>query len=119
MRKLKRLSLARAAMTLLLAMLTATMAWAEDVNLTEDTDETEGTAARWYVNMPSGGGWYDHACKTLTLADDGITSFKVYDDGGKSGNYSDNCYSQLTITAPTGYLLSFSVASLNRISTTV
>ena len=108
MRKLKRLSLARAAMTLLLAMLTATTAWAEDVNLTEDTEETEGTAARWYVNMPSGGkSWYDKACKTLTLAD-AITSFKVYDDGGKSGNYSDNCYSQLTITAPTGYLLKLS-----------
>ena len=109
MRKLKRLSLARAAMTLLLVMLTTMTAWAEDVNLTEDTEETEGTAARWYVNMPSGGkSWYDKACKYLTLADDNITSFKVYDDGGKSGNYSDNCYSQLTITAPTGYILKLS-----------
>jgi len=109
MRKLKRIFLARTAMTLLLAMLTTIGAWAENVNLTEDTEEEVGTAARWYVNMPSGGkGWYDKACKTLTLADDNITSFKVYDDGGKSSNYSDNCYSQLTITAPTGYILKLS-----------
>ena len=108
MRKLKRLSLARAAMTLLLVMLTTMTAWADNVNLTEDTEEEVGTAARWYVNMPSGGGYWDYACKTLTLADASITSFKVYDDGGKSGNYSDNCYSQLTITAPTGYILKLS-----------
>ena len=63
MKQLMRLSLARAAMTqagaltrrtaavLLLAMLTAATAWADNVNLTEDTDEEVGTAARWYVNM--------------------------------------------------------------------
>ena len=33
---------------------------------------------------------------------DGITSFKVYDDGGLNGNYSDNCDSYTLLTAPDG-----------------
>lgn len=33
---------------------------------------------------------------------DGITSFKIYDDGGLNGNYSDNCDSYTLLTAPAG-----------------
>ena len=33
----------------------------------------------------------------------GVQSFKVHDDGGASGNYSNNCSGTLTLTAPTGY----------------
>ncbi len=117
MKKLKRKFLARAAMTLAsaltrrtaavlaLAMLTTATAWAEVVNLTEDTDETEGTAARWYVNMK---GSYNTSDNTLTLADVSITSFKVYDDGGKSGNYGGSHQDYLTITVPEGYRIQLS-----------
>jgi len=35
----------------------------------------------------------------------GITSFKLYDDGGAEGNYSKNCDGTLTLTAPTNCVL--------------
>ena len=92
----------RTATALVLALLTTAMAWADNVNLTEDTGEAEGTAARWFVNMPTTG------TNTLTLSDATVTSFKVYDDGGKSGNYSNSCKGYLTLTAPTGYVLQLS-----------
>ena len=85
--------------------MTAT-AWADDVNLTEDTDEEVGTAARWYVNMKRA--WSNTNDNTLTLADVSITSFKVYDDGGKSGNYGGNHKDYLTITVPEGYRIQLS-----------
>ena len=87
----------RASLMLLVMLLTASNAWAGVVNLTEDTDETAGTAARWYVNMPETGS------NSLTLADASITSFKVYDNGGKSGTYSNYCNGTLVINAPSGY----------------
>ena len=88
--------------TLLLAM-TATTAWADNVTLSEDSQIAAGTAGHWYVNMPSGSG-----TNMLTLSDATVTTFKVYDDGGASGNYSDNCSGTLTLTAPTGYVLQLS-----------
>ena len=110
--KTKRLFfLARAAMTLLLAVLTAATAWADAVNLSVDTDIDEGTAGHYYVNMPAKG------TNTLTLSDATVTTFKVYDDGGKggsentsnvSGNYSNDCNGTLTLTAPAGYVLHIS-----------
>ena len=117
MKRSKRLTIPRAAARMLpapthlrrlfvalvaLLTMTAQTAWAEDVTLTEDTDETEGTAARWYVNMPKTG------TNTLTLSDAAVTSFKVYDDGGKGNNYSDNCDGYLVITAPAGHVLQLS-----------
>ena len=33
---------------------------------------------------------------------EGITSFKIYDDGGPNGNYSNNCDSYMLLTAPEG-----------------
>jgi len=87
---------------MMLALLTTATAWADDVNLTEDTGETAGTAARWYVNMPATG------TNTLTLSDATVTTFKVYDDGGSTGNYSNKCSGTLVLTAPEGYLLQLS-----------
>ncbi|SDO60524.1 hypothetical protein SAMN04487900_1343 [Prevotella communis] len=76
--------------------------WAQTpVSLTEDTGEEAGTPARWYINMPTNG------TSTLTL-DGTITTFKVYDDGGKDGTYSDNCDGTLVLTAPNGYVLQLS-----------
>ena len=76
--------------------------WAQTpVSLTENTGEEAGTPARWYINMPTNG------TSTLTL-DGTITTFKVYDDGGKDGTYSDNCDGTLVLTAPNGYVLQLS-----------
>ena len=98
-------SFSRAAMTLLatiLLSLTAQPAWADDVTLQTDDDIAEGTVGHYYVNMPATG------TNTLTLTDATITSFKVYDDGGKDGNYSKNCSGALTLTAPSGYVFQLS-----------
>ena len=100
----------RAAMTLLLAVLTAATAWADAVTLSVDNDFAEGTEGHYYVNMPKGG------TNTLTLSDASVTTFKVYDDGGKggdytsgsAGNYSNNCKCYLILTAPTGYVFQLS-----------
>lgn len=92
--------------TALLTM-TAQTTWADEV-VTLQQDGSE-----WYVNMPSSG------TSTLTLDDASITTFKVYDDGGKGGtgysysnttggNYSNNCNGYLVLTAPDGYLLRLS-----------
>lgn len=107
----KKKYLMRTTMLLLLMVFTGISAWAEDVNLSEDTQETTGTAARWYVNLPQTG------TNNLTLANANITTFKVYDDGGKGGNttqdnvkgnYHNGCNGTLVITAPEGYVLQLS-----------
>ena len=93
----------RVAMMLLLTMLTTATAWADDVNLTENTNETEGTAERWYVNIPKTGE------NKLTLTDASITFFKVYDNGGGPQNHYDNdCDGSLVLTAPEGCVLRLS-----------
>ena len=57
------------------------------ITLTQDADGT------YYVNMPKTG--------TDTLMLDGtITSFKVYDDGGKNANYANYCDGYLVVSAP-------------------
>ena len=54
-----------------------------------------------FVNMPVSGE------QNITIPD-GITSFKLYDDGGKDGMYSYNADGYLTVTAPEGYVLQVS-----------
>ncbi|MBR0262774.1 MAG: hypothetical protein IJQ60_02705 [Prevotella sp.] len=97
---------------LLVALLTITVqtAWAEKVNvvLSVDNDFAEGTAGHYYVNMPPANDQYYWL--TLTEADiaAGKGTFKVYDDGGKNGNYSDDKQVYLILTAPTGYVCQLS-----------
>lgn len=67
-----------------------------------DEYETFGTAARWYINMPKSG------TKTQTFSDAAVTTFKVYDDGGKNGRYSSGCDGYLVLTAPEGYIIQLS-----------
>ncbi|XME02180.1 YDG domain-containing protein [Lachnospiraceae bacterium C1.1] len=71
-----------------------------------DNDIAEGTAGRYYVNMPTTG------TNTLTITADDITAgkgaFKVYDDGGKNGNYSYKCNGYLTISVPENCTLQLS-----------
>ena len=52
----------------------------------------------YYINMPASG------TETLTIPS-GVTSFKVYDDGGRDGLYSANAEGTLTIRAPTNKFL--------------
>ena len=63
----------------------------EAVNLSNDGDE-------YYVNMPA------YITNTLSIPSD-VQSFKVYDDGGKWGKYSDDCDGYLKLTAPEGKVL--------------
>ena len=54
-----------------------------------------------YINMPK------TDSKSLTIPSN-VKSFKVYDDGGSGGNYSNNCDGTLVLTAPTGYRMQLS-----------
>ena len=49
------------------------------------------------IDMPTTG------TKTVEIPA-GVTTFKLYDDGGKDGNYSDNANGSLRLTAPEGYV---------------
>ena len=51
-----------------------------------------------YVNMPKSG-------TTEITIPEGVGSFKVYDEGGVNGAYSNNSDGSIVFTAPTGYLL--------------
>ena len=55
----------------------------------------------YYVNMPKTG------TKTVDFShpEGFTTSIKIYDDGGMSGNYSNECDGNLLLQAPEGYLL--------------
>ena len=68
----------------------------------EDEDYPYPNYEHFYVLMPSGSN-----TKTVTLTDN-IRKFKVYDDGGKNGNYSNSCNATLTLTAPEDYVLRIS-----------
>ena len=65
-----------------------------------NTELIEDGEGGYYVNMPVSG------TNTLDLAEyiaNGVTSFKVYDDGGKDGNFSSFVNGYLEMTAPAGY----------------
>ena len=96
--------------SLLVVMLTMTTqtAWADDLtsaNLQIDSEIAAGTAGYYYYNMPgyTQGNTVHH---TLTISEqditDGKATFKVYDNGGKDGNYGYTIRAYLTITAPEG-----------------
>ena len=74
----------------------------EDAMLSEDEAFDVNAEGRYYVNMRAVGP------STLTLPDATITTFKVYDDGGRQDFYSNNCNGTLTITAPEGYAIMLS-----------
>ncbi|MCR4994715.1 MAG: InlB B-repeat-containing protein [Bacteroidales bacterium] len=71
---------------------------------------TTGTTAEdgLFINMPKEGTLTTDICN-------GIKSFKVYDDGGATGEYSDYCQGYLLLQAPIGYRLKVSgtIASEN------
>ena len=67
-----------------------------NINLTSDGE------GGYYVCMPVTG------TSNLTLSNANVSSFKLYDDGGASGNYSERCYGTLTIIAPEGFTIGLS-----------
>ena len=95
-----------AALLTIAAIATGQTVWADDVTLSEDNDFGINEAGHWYVNMPTDGKDY----LTLTAQDlqNGKNVFKVYDDGGKNGNYSSGCLSKIVIKVPEGYLIQIS-----------
>jgi len=81
----------------------STISWASDVNPTSEANLTYNKDdGEWFINMQTSGK------ATLAITEgqiaDGITSFKIYDDGGKNGNYSNGVdHAILDITVPKGY----------------
>lgn len=67
--------------------------------LSTDRNFSYNDAGFFYVNMPTTGS------TTVTLADADVTTFMVYDDGGKNERYTMTCDGTLVINAPDGYLL--------------
>lgn len=54
-----------------------------------------------YIKMPA------HDKKVVSIPS-GVTSFKLYDDGGKDGNYTSDAYAYLVLNAPEGCLFQIS-----------
>jgi hypothetical protein len=82
------------ALALLLLALATMASAATGLDTDPDTQEL-------YVNMPVSG----TNTVEITAADiaGGLTTFKVYDDGGKSGDYSNDAFGHLSLIVPTGY----------------
>ena len=91
----------------LLLILIALFSFGARATQTPVTLTSDGNGG-WYINMPVNGTATtvdDAAVLTLT-ADDlaaGKHIFKVYDEGGKNGDYTNSYNGYLIITAPTGY----------------
>lgn len=77
---------------LLLVLFTSTTAWAAQRELSDDGN------GGYYINMPATG------VDTLVIPD-GVTTFKVYDDGGVSGNFSRDCDGILVLVGPENLLI--------------
>ena len=57
-----------------------------------------------FINLPTKSG----AINSPNSISNGITSIKIYDDGGENGNYSVGCGSSLILIAPTGHAVQLS-----------
>lgn len=79
-------------LSLLLMAFSVSAVWANQRSL-----ENDGNGG-YYINMPATG------TDTLVISD-GVTTFKVYDDGGPNETFSAGCEGFLLLTAPEGRLL--------------
>ena len=70
--------------------------------LSVDNDYSYTEAGYYYVKIPSSG------ATTLTFNDASVTTFKVYEAGGKERGYGHNWDGVLVITVPEGYLIQLS-----------
>ena len=64
--------------------------------LSVDPDYGPGETGRYFATIPASG------TNTVTLPDGFAAPIKVYDDGGKDGNYGDDWDGLLVLTAPSG-----------------
>ena len=77
---------------------------AETITITPNFTSTLTAAGGLYINMPT-----FNKCQPKTVnIPSGVSSFKVCDDGGASGNYSRYSDGVLVLTAPEGYHLKLS-----------
>ena len=74
---------------------------AADVTVAPSFTTDWSAAGGLYVNMPQAG------LKNVTIPA-GVTSFKVYDDGGKDENFTGLGYGEIVMTAPKGYVMQVS-----------
>lgn len=83
----------------LFACVQGALAQSAPAGLSIDTDYNPDQAGYYYVNMPISGQ------KTVTLTNSDIV-FKVYDNGGKNGNYIDDqgFSNSILFYAPAGYV---------------
>ena len=81
-----------------------TTAWfvmpANDVTVTPYFTNELNADGGLYVNMPAHSSFDS---RRIVIVPDHVTSFKVYDDGGKDGNHSKYCGSYLELRVPSGY----------------
>ena len=114
-RRATTLTATRAAMLLLVMMLTMTAqtAWADNVTLSVDNDYNNTDVGYYYAKMPNS----PNVKSTLTLNEEGVTAcngaFKLYDSGGKNGDYNAaNDYgTKFTIEVPDDYVLNITGSS--------
>ena len=71
---------------------------AENVSVNVVFAENVTAESGAFINLPV------DDTKSVTIPA-GVTSFKVYDDGGRNKNYSNYAYSTLVLTAPAGFKL--------------
>jgi hypothetical protein len=72
-----------------------------DVTVTSTFTKELTVAGGLYIDIPNTG-------SVEVAIPEGVKSFKVYDDGSKDGNYSNNSNGTLVLTAPNGYVLELS-----------
>ena len=77
---------------------------AEDITITPTITNTLTADGGLYINMPTFNKYHDKVVEIPS----GVTSFKVYDDGGQDGDYSTFCDGYLVLQAPLGYRLKLS-----------
>ena len=77
---------------------------AENIEITPTITNTLTADGGLYINMPTSNKYFDKVVEIPS----GVTSFKVYDDGGKDGDYSMYCDGYLVLKAPWGYRLKLS-----------
>lgn len=69
-----------------------------NVTVTSSFTTKKSVADGLYINMPTD-------AVVTAIIPEGVTSFRLYDDGGENYNYSRVCDGTLILTAPTGYKL--------------
>jgi uncharacterized repeat protein (TIGR02543 family) len=96
-------------MTLIVMMLTSVTVWATNSWVAAGGTGGSGTDQNpYYVNMPANGQAKTIGTAATLTIPNGVTTFKIYDDGGSGGRYSNSYDGYLIITAPANHWLQIS-----------